>query len=254
MEENQPTAGRSDARLVRPFGSEGLEFSAARNVEEVAGAWSLVYRAYRRLALIDPNPYRVWAPRGAASPRSAVFYGRIGPIIVSTVTAVIDDGSSLPMQSPFEPEIELLRREGCRLVEAVLFADRREQLERISASLLTLVRMVYRFGRWSGATDVVAAVQPGDAPFFERLFTFRALGPARPCPEQLHKPAVPMRCNLAELSDYLASHPTLGSVVGEEVATAMFEHRFGFEAATLSTHMLGEYLDGKHRQCVSAAG
>lgn len=254
MSEPQPVPRGGDARLVRSLGSEGLEFAAARSADEVRACWGLAYRAYRRVGLIDSNPHRLYAPIQAAHARTAVFLGRIGPVIVSTVTAVPDDGSPLPMQTPFEPEILRLRGEGCRLLEAVLFADRREQLERCSQSLLELVRLVYFFARWCGATDVVASVQPSDVSFFQGVFAFRELGPACPCPQQMHRPAVPMRCNLRDLADHLAHHPALGHVLGAEVPDSVFEHRFSFDPTTLAAHALGDYLYPPQASAVCAAG
>ena len=178
-----PTSTDHAGSARRPTASAGefqtgLAFAAAQTLAEVVDAWTLVYRSYLQAGLIRSNPWRLHTVPQAIQPRAAVICGRIGELMVSTISGYVDqpDGAGLPLDAVYPDQLAELRREGRQLLEIGLFADRREHIERSIEALLELMRRVTYFGVTLGCTDGVVGVHPRHAPFYERLLGFERIG------------------------------------------------------------------------------
>lgn len=154
-----------------------LEFSVGRTLEDVMEAWGLVYEAYRRLGLVDPNPWGVHCTAHAFTNDTAVIRGCLDGRCVTTITGYLDDPDhGLPLDSVYPDELARLRDRGCSLIEVGLFADRRSELKRARTSLLELMRWATYFGLNNGAQQAVIGVHPHHAKFYAKCLGFEIIG------------------------------------------------------------------------------
>lgn len=172
---------------------QGLDFGVARTLDEVTEAWRLVYGSYRRKKLIDPNPLQIHTSVPASGPQATVFVGRIGPLAVTTLTAIRDSTVSLPLDRVYSEELNALRAQGRQLMEVSLFADRREDLARTADALLQLMRYVWEWGRLTGVTDFVIGVHPRHARFYSKAFGFEQVSNERTYAAVNNHPVVMLR-------------------------------------------------------------
>src|ERR1044071_1772763 len=148
--------GRADASSSSKSPCEnGLHFVAARGLDEVIQAWSLVYRIYVQSGLISANPYEIHTVGTAVKPDTAVILARLGQLPVATLSAIADGPDGLPLDSVYAAELDRLRASGRRLLEIGLFADRRTELRRSFAVVLDLMRYVTYYGVLRGDTDAI---------------------------------------------------------------------------------------------------
>jgi len=256
----QPDArprGRALPRLTRSH-HDGLTYTVARTAEDVIEAWRLVYRAYRRTDVIDANPTRLHTAPQAVGPASTVAAARIGQVLVSTLTGVVDrPGHLLPIERVYPEHIETLRGGDRLLMEFGLFADRREQLARTAESLMELMRHLYHFGRSVGATDFVMGVHAAHARYCCRTFGFEPLGEPRRYREVNDHRIALLHNTFAASDEAGASGQTIRRYFhATPVDAALFEDRFSFAAQAYAGTALQRWLDahrGDDRPATSAA-
>ena len=239
--------------------AEGLHFTVAQTAEQVIEAWRLVFDACYRAGLIAYNEHRLHFTRPAASARSAIILGSIRGVAVSTLTAVADDadpprdegaestgddspGRGLALDHTFGPQLAALRRQGRRLMEVGLFADRRRHLSRTTGSLLQLMRYAFHFGITEGVTDFVIGVCPQHRRFYERFLGLEAIG--EPLPRggpsaagrdgAACEPVLLMRGDIADRLNRRPLHPALAWFMQHPIPADRFELRFRFGAEAIA--------------------
>jgi len=220
----------------------GLVFQCAKNHNDVLCAWQLVYTAYRRKKLIHPNRQRLHTTQYAAGAHSAIFTGYIGPVVVSTMTGILDNSIGLPLDRVYRSELDELRAQGRKLMEISLFADRRENLARSSAALLQLMRWVWHWGMLEGVTDFVIGVHPRHARFYSRAFGFEPAGPERVYPAVNDHPVIYLR---GEPEVQLARNPMprgLEFFSQNQIDPADFAGRYAFPRHEMAISPMSEFL------------
>src|SRR5437660_92608 len=135
-----PIVAREDAGagMGRPSRT-GLNFFVARTLDDVVEAWSVVYYAYLRAGLIDSNPFEVHTVPQALGPHTLVVTGCLGPLSVSTLSAYVDNPAGVPLDAVYRAELDGLRKQGRRIMEVGLFADRRDHIARTAPGLPELM-------------------------------------------------------------------------------------------------------------------
>lgn len=230
-------AGQTD----RP--GTGLTFQCAHTIDEVVDAWQLVYTAYRRKKLIHPNRQRLHTTRYAVGNHATVITGRMGPLVVSTMTAILDNPVGLPLDRVYSDDLDSLRARGRKMMEISLFADRRENLARSSASLLQLMRFAWQWGISKNVTDFVIGVHPRHARFYSRAFGFEPSGPERTYPAVNDHPVVFLR---GEPAIQLARNPMprgLEYFAQNPIDPAEFERRYRFPTADVGSSPIDSFLN-----------
>lgn len=222
--------------------TSGLNFRIAEDLDQVLASWRMVYMAYRRAGLIGPNPHRVHTAPQACGPQAAVIAACIGPLTVSTLTALADSDAGLPLDRVYGGELNSLRRSGRRLMEVGLFADRRKQLNRTAEALFQLMRYAFYYGLRTRVTDFVIGVHPRHARFYTRAFGFEPVGVARTYPAVNNRPVVLLRGDLETKLQLQPLHPALDYFVRNPVATEIFDRRYGFEPRRLAGSCLEAFL------------
>ncbi len=233
-----------DIATTRDPRSTSLHFEVASTIEGVIEAWSLVYHAYRRIEIIDANPYEVHAVEHAVGPHAGVMVGKLGTQVISTLTAMADTGHNLPLDRIYAAELAALRDKGRTLCEVGLFADRREHITRSMASLFELMKLGIYFAVHAKATDIVIGVHPHHAPFYRRALAFEPIGQLSAHPDVKNAPVVPLCMNLERL--HIKPLPRVLAFVTENpLGSEAFAQRFDFNPIAMRGSRLENYLINK---------
>ena len=188
----------------------------------------MVYRSYLDTGLIHPNKHRIHTAPQAVGPHSVVIIGQISDLIVSTLTSMVDPptGQGLPLDRVYKNELDTLRKQGRRLMEVGLFADRRRKLARSAEALLQLMRFAFYYGLDQRVTDFVIGVHPRHARFYVRSFGFEAFGDPRVYPAVNDRPVQLLRGDLEDRLKRRPLHPALEYFVSNPVPDGAFTGRY----------------------------
>ncbi len=233
-------------------GAPGLSFSVAQTADDVLGAWQLVYNSYRRQGLIGVNAFQLHSCVHAFTDRSAVVIGRLGPVIVTTLTAILDTPLGLPLDRVYPTELAHLRQQGRRLMQIGLFGDRRKHLARTAEALVELMRFVYAYAQLCQATDVLIAVNPRHVQFYGGAFGCTQQGLGGIDPSLNHHPAALLRCDIAAVSALKQRPPALAFAADHPVDPGGFAARFPFTPEAMRGSRLEAFLE--HLRSPSPAG
>lgn len=222
--------------------STGLTFGVAQSLQEVIEAWKLVYSNYRRIGLINPNPFRLHLTPQAIGDDTVVITGQIRAETVSTLTCIRDTPAGLPLDHEYRHELDTLRHAGRRLTEIGLLADRRKQLNRTADSLFMLMHYSLDYTFRDGGTDAVIGVHPRHARFYSRAFGFEPCGPERTYAAVNNHPVVLLRLEREAIDRpgrvprglrYLKKHP---------VADSHYADRYRFDLDQITGSQIDQYL------------
>jgi len=249
-------------RYMLPAAARGRDgMQVARTLPEVIAAWQLVYETYRHTNFIDPNAYLIHTTQRAVAPNTVVLYLPHDGQVQSTITAIPDGPSGLPLDDVYPKELARLRRSGRRICEGGLLADQRQIPDRKSeggalrrcrpssrtrpgqTSLVEMMRFAVNYGRSCFAvTDLLIGVHPRHARFYSRGFGFEPYGPPRTHPRVNHQPVVLLRCDL-ERARFIQPIPfVLAYCFGSTVSPEVFDARYRFPHG--EKDLYGRTLDG----------
>lgn len=218
------------------------EFGVARTHREVLDCWKLVHQCYTESGLIDANSFGVHTSRQAASPSSAVIYGRTQGRIDSTLTVIADGPEGLPLDKVYKPTLDQLRNNGHKLVEVGLLADARINHSRFSMEQ-TFGTMRYGLYRaYYAQADIVIGVHPRHAAFYTRMMGLEVIGPLSEHPSVKHRPVLLMRLDI----NRIRLEPTprlLRYIKANPVDQVEFDQRFSFSKVSMSRSVISQYLN-----------
>lgn len=211
----------SEKQLIVSEPSE-MMVTPATTLCDVEGAWRLVYQVYLAQGLISPNATGVYAHRQAVTGNSCVLRGVLDGRTVSTITMIEDSPSGLPVDCVAPELARSLRHDGCRLIEASMFASSREPGARSASHVLTLVSWAIWFAVQRLANKLIIGVHPKHSGFYRRILGFRTLTSALNYPTLHDAPVTVMALLLSQLRDtrglktsrgleYVRQHPVSSS-------------------------------------------
>ena len=151
-----------------------MNYKVASTLTEVLDAWCLVYNQYLKAALISPNRMSVFTFPEYISNNAAVILGKKMGYTVCTVSALLDSERGLPLDNYYKKELDILRKDGRKLIEIGLLADARGSSQ--VQDIVDLMQCIARFGVYSDYHDFVIGVNPRRLNFFKEIFGFKALG------------------------------------------------------------------------------
>ena len=190
------------ARGTLPFSNlltmEDLVVRPAESREELEHAYRRVYWSYRHRAYIEENSSRMRVSAFNAFPDTVTFVSILRDEVIASVTVVADTGAGLPMDEVYRKELDELRAQNRKLVEATMFADRRNRDFRRSVPMLLLM-MKYVFDYCcfvAKANDICITINPRHEDFYQGYLAFKTLGPQRQYPSVLNNPAIGKRLDL----------------------------------------------------------
>lgn len=244
----QPGVGKAVVNASTPpkgMPDSGLTFHVARSLEQVTAAWKLVYYRYHENGLIDDNDFAIHCTPFAVQHRSVIIYGAKSGEVASTITVMNDTDAGLPLDGVYPNELNELRRQGHRLLEVGLLADRRSSMRRFIVAMHHLMRYPYFWGKHLDM-DILCGVHPHHADFYKKQLGFEQIGPVKQYATVNDHLVVPLRMNVAEVLK--RPHlPKINAIFEQNpLHEQAFDGRYRFNTADLTGSTLGGYLLQQH--------
>lgn len=193
----EPVFSPRDAHPV----NNPLTYCVARTETERRRAFQLVYNAYERAGLIEPNPEHLRLTPFHLLKTTTVFLAENDHSAICTVTLVGDGSMGLPMEAIYGKEVQQLRDDGKRLGEVSCLADRRSDFARAMPVFLQLTRVMAQFAKRQGMDGLLICVHPRHARFYKRYFGFEQIAGERSYPCVRNRPAVACWLEFAPLPE-----------------------------------------------------
>jgi hypothetical protein len=222
----------------------GLTIGWARSVQDVIEAWQLVYTACRRSGLIPPNHQRLFTVPKAIGPQTLVLQGRLGIQTVTTLTAIADGPSSLPLDDESHTPLGDLRRQRRPLLEICLVGDRRDRLSRTLQAKRALLRLAFGYARARDISDVVLRAADDDAHLYNYEYGFAVLPAPQGRPTPANSGRVVLHLNVEAAADGGTCPPGLAWCRQHPVTPRVFSTRFEFDPARLRGSLVADFLHG----------
>lgn len=176
-----------------------VSFKIAENRHERSAAFRLVYHAYIRAGLIEPNPAGLRVTPYQLQPSCEIFIASLRDEVISTVSLIADGPRGLPMESIYADEVSRLRENGLQFGEVSALADRRRNLSRTLPVFVRLMRLMVQNAHRKGLDRLLVAVHPRHARFYQRFLSFKSLAEERAYPLVCNHPAVALYLDFAEI-------------------------------------------------------
>lgn len=183
-----------------PAEASGIVYKAAQHRDEREAAFRLVYQAYMRAGLIEPNPSQLRVTPYQLQPGSTIFVAVLRDEVISTVSLIGDCLLGLPMESIYRHEVAALRAAGVRFGEVSALADRRRQMSRTLPVFVQLMRLMVQTAHRQGLDRLLVAVHPRHARFYQRFLSFQRLAEERSYPLVCNNPAVALYLDFAQIA------------------------------------------------------
>jgi ribosomal protein S18 acetylase RimI-like enzyme len=184
------------------FGNDRSEsvYERVTSPRDLESAYRLVHDIYVDTGYIDPHPNGLRLRHFECSPDTATFVARApsraiarapSRAMVGVLTVIMDSPDfGLPSDSIYQKEIDQIRREGgvlCEFSNQVVLPPYRRRGPRAE-----LMRCALAYAFSQGATDIVCAVTPSVAPFYESM-AFQQVGEVRSYSKNIDDPVVLIR-------------------------------------------------------------
>ncbi|MBN1911252.1 MAG: long-chain N-acyl amino acid synthase [Pirellulales bacterium] len=203
---------RTEGRLaprVRVGGAEGPEeavLKIASTRAELFDAFALVYDAYIQRGLMEPNPFGMRITPYHLLPTTEVLVATVRQSVVCTMTLVGDGEMGLPMESVYENEVLWRRMQGSRVGEVSCLADRPGKSGNSCRLAVELMRLMAQSAKRRGLDELLIAVHPRHAKFYERCAAFQIIGEQKEYHSVCDNPAVALALDLHRSA---VTHPKL---------------------------------------------
>ncbi|MHC4176813.1 MAG: N-acyl amino acid synthase FeeM domain-containing protein [Planctomycetota bacterium] len=176
-----------------------VTYKIAGTREERAAAFRLVYKSYLQARLGKPNRHEMRVTPYHLLPTTEVFIALQQGEVISTVSLVSDGELGLPMESVYAGEVARRREQGLRVGEVSCLADRRSHLRRFFPVFLRLSRLMVQYARRQGLDELLVAVHPKHARFYQRFMEFKVIGEETAYPAVRNHPAIALCLNFARI-------------------------------------------------------
>jgi predicted N-acetyltransferase YhbS len=205
---NAASLGQPDRRCAAKLPPAGCRKETAVRVASCLNDWlsafRLVYEAYTRTGLAAPNPRGMRITPYQLLPTTEVFVATDGDRAVCTLSLVCDGLLGLPLEDVYADEVALRRKQGLVLAEVSCLANGQEGDRSSFSTVLQLMRLCVQSAKARGIDQLVIAVHPHHAPFYERFFGFERFGEQRSYGAVQDAPAVALALDLNRLAE---NHP-----------------------------------------------
>lgn len=179
--------------------SEDIDYRTATRHEEREAAFRLVYRSYLEAGLGQPNRYQMRVTPYHLLPSTEVFVAVLRDETIFTVSLIGDGQLGLPMEKVYGQEVRQRRAEGLRVAEVSCLADRRSKYRKCFPVFLRLCRLTAQYAWRQGLDQLLVAVHPRHARFYQRFMDFEPIGPERSYPSVQNHPAIALSLDLVRL-------------------------------------------------------
>jgi len=184
--------------LARTSADIDYKIATCRNEREAA--FRLVYRSYLEAGLGQPNRYRMRVTPYHLLPSTEVFVAVLRNETVFTVSLIGDGQLGLPMENVYADEVRERREQGIRVGEVSCLADRRSKYRKCFPVFLRLCRLTAQYAWHQGLDQLLVAVHPRHARFYQRFMEFEPIGPQKSYPSVKNRPAVALSLDMVRLN------------------------------------------------------
>lgn len=192
-------ADQIDEQILRPtpeIWQGPVRITIADRPELLERVSRLVHDVYVRSGYMKPHPQGVRITPFDELPETTTFVALLNETVIATLTMVPDGNKGLPMERIYSEELRALRKKGRSVAEITSLADRRKDPRRGMAVFLGLTRLMIHTANARQIDDILIAVNPKHARFYQRVLVFEQFGTERPYPAVLDNPAVALRLDL----------------------------------------------------------
>jgi hypothetical protein len=221
--------GEKEARAVElVFSALGHGSSVACRVcstrDDLYAAFRLVYHEYLRSGLMMANAAEMRITPYHLLPTTEVLVALECGRIACTASIVGDSAEcGLPMESVYHEEVATLRLQGQSLVEVSCLAERHEATDKSQSPVFQLFPLVAQLAYRRGADQLVIAVHPRHARFYQRFLGFSLIAEERYYGKVCGKPAVALAMDLNAL---VVNHPRVHQwLFGKPFPRAVMDYR-----------------------------
>lgn len=174
----------------------------AKTREELGDAFRLVYDEYEKSGYIqERKACNMFFHIHHLLPDTAIFLMIYKEIIVSTLSLVADTKQFfLPMDSIYHDELDDLRKNNRKVIEACSFAT--SESFRWTNIFSYLFRQVYWYAVHNGINDICIMVNPKHVRFYKKILLFEDLGVEKNYP-RLGAPAFALKLNIDNYKERL---------------------------------------------------
>jgi len=184
---------------TRENSEAGIVYKTASQRQELHAAFGLVYRAYVGSGLMKPNRHKMRVMPHHLLPTTEVFVAVAGGEVVCTLSLVGDGELALPMESIYDLEVSARRIEGFSVGEVSCLADRQLGRERSFPVVMRLMALMAQSAKYRGIDQLMIAVHPRHARFYQRFCAFKPFGKERAYNSVCNHPAVAMAVDLTRV-------------------------------------------------------
>lgn len=188
---------RAAKSLDRRFASDAeTKFKIASSRAELFAAFRLIYAQYLRSALTKPNPHRMRVTPYQLLPNTEIFVAMHREQVICTLSLVADGKFGLPMEAIYGQEVVLRRMRGSYLGEVSCLADRQQESGQSLTVTIRLMSLMAQCAQQRGIDELLIAVHPRHAKFYERFTAFQVIGAEKNYALVCDRPAVPLALDL----------------------------------------------------------
>ena len=174
----------------------------AVSVEDYIRCFRLLHDVYVQTGLTDPLPIPLRIVPHHSDPESKVFmgdfrHGQSMQLPVYTISLFSDNEQGLPIDEAFQKEVDILRKQGRRLVEAGCLAS--NPAFRTGNQNIPMLgnRLILNYASQNlDADDLLITVHPRHLKIYENILLFEKIGEISSYSYVNGKPAVALRLNL----------------------------------------------------------
>jgi hypothetical protein len=179
----------------------GVLFKVANSRAEREAAFRLVYDAYVRRKLMEPNAFGMRVTQHHLLTTTTVYIAVHAGQVISTATLICDDTLGLPLETLYPTEISQRRSRDRYLAEVSCLAslDGYFDQQKMIDLFLRLLSLLIQSARANGVDQLVVAVHPRHARFYQRLMGCRQFGDLKPYECVRGNPAVALDHDFARL-------------------------------------------------------
>lgn len=193
------------ARVERLLADQAPVFRIAQTRDDYCGAFRLVYEAYLRAGLSRPNPFGMRITPYQLLPTTEVLVAVHHGEIIATLSLVRDGQLGLPLENTYPEEVAALRAQGLHLAEVSCLADRRHVRDNpgqpgpacpAPATAMRLMSLMAQCALARGVNQLLIAVHPRHARFYQRFTAFEPIGGLRSYQAVCNRPAVALALDI----------------------------------------------------------
>jgi hypothetical protein len=188
---------RRRVRLLRRILSgdtNGATIRRATSLDDLRRAYKVTHDMFVEQGYIRPDPSGMRLRPFEGLPNTATYVAERDGDMVAITTGVVDSELlGLPSDGPFKVEIDRLRRQGRRVGEGTNWLALPDA--RNGGTFAELIRASVAYGILIGCDDVIGAVSPGHAGFYESL-GWQVIGSERSYSRDHNDPVVLVRMDL----------------------------------------------------------